>query len=185
MKRNWLTLAWFLALLLVIGGVFLFGRFETVDEHYANTPEEIPDGADTVTVSVDCLVLDGRLDALSPAVRNDLPDGLVYLSETKFLYREGMTAFDLLMKAERVARLRVEYRGMPGSYYVSSINDLAEFSAGSGSGWLVFVNGEMISKSASAYVLSPGDVVNWRYTVSYGDVLPPEMLAPESTSASD
>ena len=75
MKRNWLTLAWFLALLLVIGGVFLFGRFETVDEHYANTPEEIPDGADTVTVSVDCLVLDGRLDAISPAVRNNLPDG--------------------------------------------------------------------------------------------------------------
>ena len=104
MKRNWTTLAWFLLLILVVGGAFLFGRVETVDEHYALNPEEIPDGADTVAVSVDCLALDGKTDLVSTAIRNSLPDDLIYLSSTRFLYHEGMTAFDLLLKAEKVAR---------------------------------------------------------------------------------
>ncbi|MBR4661277.1 MAG: DUF4430 domain-containing protein, partial [Clostridia bacterium] len=45
------------------------------------------------------------------------------------------------------------------------------------SGWIVLVNGAFIDRSASAYPLSPGDAVEWRYTVSYGDVLPPELLS--------
>ena len=32
-----------------------------------------------------------------------------------------------------------------------------------------------LTVAASAVTLSPGDVVEWRYTVSYGDVLPPEL----------
>lgn len=181
MKRNWMTLAWFLLLILVIGGVFLFGRVETVDEHYAINPEEIPEGADTVTVSVDCLVLEGKTDLLSAAIRKSLPDGFVYLPATRFLYQEGMTAFDLLMRAERIARLRIAYNGLPGYYYVSSINDLAEFSAGNGSGWMVSVNGVRIDRSAAAYTLSPGDVVEWYYTLT---VPPPddESTKPEETT---
>ena len=178
MKRGWLTVAaGFLLLLLVVGGILLFGHFETVDEHYLYSPEEIPEGAETVTISIDCLALDGHLDELKPNVRNALPDGLVYLSATRFLYREGMTAFDLLLRAEKPALLHIAYQPvLGGTYYVSSINDLAEFSAGGESGWIVLVNGVFIDRSASAYKLSPGDVVEWRYTVSYGDVLPPELL---------
>jgi len=178
MKKTCLSVAaGYLLLLLVVGCVLLFGRVETVDEHYLYNPEEIPAGADTVTVSVDCLALEGHLDELDPHVRNELPDGLVYLSATRFLYHEGMTAFDLLLRAEKPARLRIDYQTVfGGTYYVSSINDLREFSAGGESGWIVLVNGEFIDRSASAYVLSPGDVVEWRYTVSYGDVLPPELL---------
>lgn len=178
MKKTCLSVAaGYLLLLLVVGCVLLFGRVETVDEHYLYNPEEIPAGADTVTVSVDCLALEGHLDELDPHVRNELPDGLVYLSATRFLYHEGMTAFDLLLRAEKPARLRIDYHTVfGGTCYVSSINDLREFSAGGESGWIVLVNGEFIDRSASAYVLSPGDVVEWRYTVSYGDVLPPELL---------
>ena len=178
MKRTWWTVAaGYLLLFLVFGGVLLFGRPETVDEHYLYSPEEIPEGADTVTLSVDCLALADELDALSSGVRNALPDGLVYLPATRFLYREGMTAFDLLLRAERPARLRIAYTGLAGNYYVSSINDLAEFSAGNESGWIVLVNGVFIDRSASAVRLSPGDAVEWRYTVYYGDVLPAELLA--------
>ena len=177
MKKTCLSVAaGFLLLLLVVGCVLLFGRVESVDEHYLYNPEEIPEGADTVTLSVDCLALDGHLDELQPNVRSALPDGLVYLSATRFLFRDGMTAFDLLLRAERPARLRIAYRTVfGGAYYVSAINDLAEFSAGGESGWIVLVNGVFIDRSASAYALSPGDVVEWRYTVSYGDVLPPEL----------
>ncbi len=177
MKRTWWTVAaGYLLLLLVVGCVLLFGHPETVDEHYLYSPEEIPEGADTVMLSVDCLALENDLDELPSGVRNALPDGLVYLPATRFLYREGMTAFDLLLRAERPARLRIAYSGMAGNYYVSSINDLAEFSAGNSSGWIVLVNGVFIDRSASAVKLSPGDVVEWRYTVYYGDVLPPELL---------
>lgn len=177
MKKTCLSVAaGFLLLLLVVGCVLLFGRVESVDEHYLYNPEEIPEGADTVTLSVDCLALDGHLDELQPNVRSALPDGLVYLSATRFLFRDGMTAFDLLLRAERPARLRIAYRTVfGGAYYVSAINDLAEFSAGGESGWIVLVNGVFIDRSASAYALSPGDVVEWRYTVSYGDALPPEL----------
>ena len=108
MKKTCLSVAaGYLLLLLVVGCVLLFGRVETVDEHYLYNPEEIPAGADTVTVSVDCLALEGHLDELDPHVRNELPDGLVYLSATRFLYHEGMTAFDLLLRAEKPARLRL------------------------------------------------------------------------------
>ena len=176
MRRTWVTLAaGYLLLLLVVCGVLLFGRVETVGEHYVYHQEEIPEGAATVTLSVDCLALSEDLDALSPAVRNSLPDDLVYLPATRFLFREGMTAFDLLLEAERPARLRIAYSGFARNYYVSSINDLAEFSAGNESGWIVLVNGVFIDRSASAVTLSPSDTVEWRYTVSYGDVLPPEL----------
>lgn len=177
MKRTWLTVAaGYLLLFLVVGGILLFGRVETVEEHYFGSQEEIPEGAETVTLSIDCLALADRLDDLSPAVRNNLPEGLVYLSATRFPYRQGMTAFDLLMKAERPARLRIVYSGSAGNRYVSSINDLAEFSAGADSGWLIFVNGVFIDRSSSAVRLSPGDTVEWRYTASYGDALPPELI---------
>ena len=176
MKKIRLSVAaGFLLLFLVVGGVLLFGRVESVDEHYAYHQEEIPAGAETVTLSVDCLALSDDPDVLSPALRKNLPDGLIYLAPTRFLYRDGMTAFDLLLAAERPARLRIVYSGLAGNYYVSSINDLAEFSAGNESGWIVLVNGVFIDRSASAVTLSPGDVVEWRYTVSYGDVLPPEL----------
>ena len=177
-KRVWQTVvAGYLLLAAVIAAILLFGRVETVDEHYAFHQEEIPEGAETVTLSVDCLALDGRLDELKPGLEKALPEGLVYLPPTRFLYQEGMTAFDLLLKAERPARLLIDYRSVfGGSYYVSSINSLAEFSAGNESGWTVLVNGVFIERSSSAVTLSPGDRVEWRYTVSYGDVLPPELL---------
>ena len=177
-RRIWLTvLSGYLLLAAIVCAILLFGRVETVDEHYAFHQEEIPEGADVVTLSIECRALEGHLDELPPAVKNELPDGLVYLPDTRFLFREGMTAFDLLLSAERPARLRIAYQSVFGnSYYVSSINDLAEFSAGNESGWIVLVNGVFIDRSASSYELSPGDVVEWRYTVSYGDVLPPELL---------
>lgn len=177
MKRTWLPVAaGYLLLLLVIGAVLLIGRVETVDEHYAVNQEEIPEGAETVTLSIDCLALADHLDKLPASVRKQLPEGLIYLPATRFLYREKMTAFDLLLKAERPARLRIAYQGSAGNRYVSSINDLAEFSAGGESGWLVFVNGVFIGRSSSAIVLSPGDSVEWRYTVSYGDAFSPDFL---------
>ncbi len=178
MKKTWIPIAaGYLLLLLVVAGILLFGHVETVGDHYLFRPEEIPEGADVVTLSIDCSALEGHLDELPPSIRNELPDGLVYLSPTRFLYREGMTAFDLLLSAERPARLRIAYQSVfGGSYYVSSINDLAEFSAGNESGWIVLVNGVFIDRSASSCQLSPGDSVEWRYTVSYGDVLPPELL---------
>lgn len=178
MKRKWLSVAaGYLLLFLVVGAVLLFGRVETVDEHYAASTEPISVGTDTVTLSVDCLALAGETDRLPSSLRDELPEGLIYLPPTEFPYREGMTAFDLLLDAERPARLRIVYSGIAGNYYVSSINDLAEFSAGNESGWIVLVSGVFIDRSASSYKLSPGDRVEWRYTVFEGDVLPSEPLS--------
>lgn len=176
MKRYRLLLLWVLLLGIAVGAVLLFGKVETVGEHYDVHPDEIPEGSPAVYLSIDCLTLRDQVDSLDERVRNLLPDGLIYLPETAFLFREGMTAFDLLLRAERLARLRIDYSGLPGAYYVRSINDLAEFSVGEESGWVVLVNGEWINKSSAAVTLSPGDVVKWRYTASYGDILPAELI---------
>jgi len=178
MKRKWLSVAaGYLLLLLLVGAVLLFGRVETVDEHYAAHSGPISGEAGTVILSVDCLALEGETDRLPSSLRDELPEDLIYLPATEFPYREGMTAFDLLLDAERPARLRIVYSGIAGNYYVSSINDLAEFSAGNESGWTVLVSGVFIDRSASSYKLSPGDRVEWRYTVFDGDVRSPELLS--------
>lgn len=55
--------------------------------------------------------------------------------------------------------------------YVSSIDGLAEFACGSGSGWMYSVNGEYPDKSCGDYTLSDGDEVIWVYTLDLGDDL--------------
>ncbi|MCL2818903.1 MAG: DUF4430 domain-containing protein [Actinomycetia bacterium] len=52
------------------------------------------------------------------------------------------------------------------SNYVSSINGLAEFSCGAGSGWLYYVNGSSPGFGCDAYILSGGESITWLYTLS-------------------
>lgn len=57
---------------------------------------------------------------------------------------------------------------MYGSVYVQSIAGDGEFDHGSGSGWMYNVNGNYPNYGASKYVLSDGDVIQWRYTTNLG-----------------
>jgi hypothetical protein len=58
----------------------------------------------------------------------------------------------------------------PLGAYVYSISSLPEKACGAQSGWVYLVNGVQPSQSCSNYVLQDGDRVQWRYTVTPGDV---------------
>jgi hypothetical protein len=51
---------------------------------------------------------------------------------------------------------------------VEGINNLFEFDHGAKSGWLYRVNGSMYSKSAGAFTVKAGDVIEWLYTLDLG-----------------
>ena len=52
------------------------------------------------------------------------------------------------------------------SVYVRGISNIYEKDFGDLSGWIYTVNGEIPSLGCSKYKLSPGDVVEWKYTLT-------------------
>ncbi len=57
------------------------------------------------------------------------------------------------------------------SYYVSSINGLAERQGGQGSGWTYSVNGDFPSKSCGKYLLAGGEKIAWVYSTEKNPTL--------------
>lgn len=51
--------------------------------------------------------------------------------------------------------------------YVLEIDGLGEFDGGVNSGWLCYVDKKGLNKSASAYKLQGGEVIEWIYTLDY------------------
>lgn len=97
----------------------------------------------TVTVSIDGS--NGGLGASSYTVT--LPD--------------GSSAYDALVNTGVSV-------GGSGSY-VSSINGLAEFAKGPGSGWIYYVDGIKPGFSSSSYKLHGGEYIRWVYSLDFGN----------------
>lgn len=67
---------------------------------------------------------------------------------------------------------------LTGNFYLASIksfevdntpyDSMGEFDAGTGSGWMITLNGWFIDKSTAAFTVSNGDVIQWKYTCQYG-----------------
>jgi hypothetical protein len=54
------------------------------------------------------------------------------------------------------------------SAYVMAINNIYEFDAGELSGWMYKVDGWFPNFGSSRYLLSPGNVIEWHFTVDLG-----------------
>ena len=78
--------------------------------------------------------------------------------------------FDVLQREMRGAGIHMSSRWTPvfNSAYVEAINNLFEFDVGPLSGWMFRVNGWFPNFGASQYELSPGDAIEWHYTVDLG-----------------
>jgi hypothetical protein len=101
------------------------------------------------------------------------------LSSTTVPLNEGETAYSLLV---RQLGSKVAARGGSGSTYVYSIDGLAEYDRGVGSGWMYLINGTIPSVSADSYILKNGDSVDWRYTVDLGkDLGGPVVTSPPAS----
>ena len=121
----------------------------------APQPEPAPQ-AQTVTLSV------------QGSVQGSETLGMILPACTLTL-QEGDTAFSVLSRTLREKKIQMESSGSGESVYVKGIANLYEFDEGPQSGWSYRVNGQMPSKSAGAYVLAPGDRVEWIYILQFGE----------------
>ena len=94
------------------------------------------------------------------------------LSSKKVKISKGQTIAKVLQSVCKKYNISLETNGSGSTYYVSSIGGLSEKESGSGSGWMVRVNGELIDVSAGAYKLNDGDNINWFYFSGDLDEIP-------------
>ena len=85
-------------------------------------------------------------------------------------FKQGETVFDVLYRECRASGIHMASRWTPlyNSAYIEGINNVYEFDNGELSGWMYNVNGEYPKYGCSNYVLSNGDVIEWRYTCDLG-----------------
>lgn len=123
------------------------------------------------TLSIDCLVAIANIEDLDKAKVGILPaDGMI-LSETKVEFQPGDTVFDALVEVTRENKIHMEFSENPvlKSTYIEGIANIYEFDCGERSGWTYLVNGKGVGVGSSSYVLSDGDVIEWRYTCDGGN----------------
>ena len=104
----------------------------------------------TQTVSIVVCGLDGEV---------------MFSSETE--WRDGITAFDILLECAKEKNIPVAYSGSKSSAYITSIGGLAEKQHGGMSGWIYTLNGESIMTPCGKCVLSPGDSVEFKYITEF------------------
>ncbi|KAE9133841.1 putative ABC transporter ATP-binding protein [Phytophthora fragariae] len=90
------------------------------------------------------------------------------LAPTSVEIEKGDTVLDILKRITRKNKIQMEFSGRGAAAYVEGINNVYEFDHGSESGWMYRVGGEFPNKSAGAYKVKAGDVVEWLYTLDLG-----------------
>lgn len=89
------------------------------------------------------------------------------LSPTEIEIKDGETAFSATLRALNHVGINIDYSGSGATAYVKSIGGLGEFDAGPLSGWNIYVDGSMISKSSDAWEVTDGQLIHWKYTKNY------------------
>jgi len=135
-------------------------------------PEEmvIGDGSFTVILSVRVHTVLYNMHLLHRDKHELVPEDGWIFPPTEVVAYEGESVFNVLQREMRRHRIHMVSRWTPifNSAYVEAINNLYEFDVGPLSGWMYSVNGWFPNFGASRYMLSPGDVIEWVYTVDLG-----------------
>jgi len=134
------------------------------------SPTPAPDESFTVTLTVRVDRILNNMDLLSDTKHFLVPDNGVIFPTTQVRVNPGDTVFDVLQREMRQAGIHMSSRWTPvfNSAYIEAINNLYEFDVGPLSGWMYRVNGWFPDFGSSLYELSPGDVIEWHYTVDLG-----------------
>jgi len=128
------------------------------------------DGSFTITLSVRAHTILYNMHLLHRDKHELVPEDGWIFPPTEVVVYEGESVFNVLQREMRRHRIHMVARWTPifNSAYVEAINNLYEFDVGPLSGWMYSVNGWFPNFGASRYLLSPGDVVEWIYTVDLG-----------------
>lgn len=130
-------------------------------------------GADkggTCTLSVECATILDHMESLTKTKTELVPaDGVIY-GPREVTFHEGESVFDVLNREMQANKIHLEFSWTPlyDSNYVEGIANLYEFDCGELSGWTYCVNGWYPNYGASRYLVSEGDVIEWRYTCDLG-----------------
>jgi hypothetical protein len=89
------------------------------------------------------------------------------MSSRTVTFSEGETVYTVLQRECANAGIVLNTR----SGYVVGIGGLNEFDGGKKSGWMYEVNGWSPNYGSTAYYLSKGDNIIWRYTLDLGSDL--------------
>ena len=129
-----------------------------------------PTGDFTVILSVSVETLLDNIHLLDAEMHELVPQDGILFPATEVPVYEGESVFDVLQREMRQAGIHMTARSVPihNSSYVEAIGNIFEFDAGGLSGWMYSVNGIFPGIGSSQYTLSPGDVVEWLYTIDLG-----------------
>lgn len=126
----------------------------------------VPADTVTLTVSFQTAVDYGILN--DPAFAGVLPASGFFLQNAAVEIKAEESALDVLKRTLRANH--IVYSIASSSGYVRSIGGLAERDCGAQSGWLYRINGEFMNYSSKYCKLQAGDVLEFLYTCSPGDV---------------
>lgn len=133
-------------------------------------PQIPDDGTFTVMLTVRADTILRNMHLLDRAKHSLVPPDGVIFPATQVTVTAGENVFDVLQREMRRAGIHMAARFTPiyDSAYVMAINNLFEFDLGPLSGWMYRVNGTFPGFGATQYILRPGDVIEWLYTVDLG-----------------
>lgn len=165
-------------------------KVQSVDDYYLTHLDVITEDSETVFMSIECGAILNNWNDLDANLRYEKyvpPDGMILPKggdekavsaegyetlKIEYVLRKGDTVFDILVRAARHNKIQMEHQDAPlnafNSAYVKGINQLYEFSCGPLSGWAYSVNKVVQDRGCSAYKLSDGDVIEWKYTCDLG-----------------
>ncbi len=126
----------------------------------------VPANTVTLTVSFQTAVDYGILN--DPAFAGVLPASGYFLQNAAVEIKAGESALDVLKRTLRENDIVFSIASSSG--YVRSIGGLSERDCGAQSGWLYRINGEFMNYSSKYCKLQAGDVLEFLYTCSPGDV---------------
>lgn len=101
------------------------------------------------------------------------------ISRTKVPFKAGETIAQVTIRLLDDKNIGYSYTGsVTGNFYLASIknfvvnntpyDEMGEFDAGTGSGWMISLNDWYIDKSTAAFTVADGDVIQWKYTCQLG-----------------
>ncbi len=136
------------------------------------SPVSTPEVVNICSLTVQCKYAISYLKKINSPKLEYLPESGIILSLEQASFQDGETVFDLLKRELSAQGIPFEFNVNPmfQSAYIEGICNLYEFDCGDQSGWLYRVNHKPASVGCSQYPLSPGDIVEFIYTASYGDL---------------
>ena len=124
------------------------------------------------TISIDCKTMLNNMNSVAENKKAIVPSDGVILAATSVTFYDGESVLDVLKRVTKKNNIQMEFKGSSGygGAYVEGIANLYEFDCGNLSGWEYNVNGWYPNYGCGNYIVSDGDVIQWRYTCIKGDL---------------